>query len=72
MVVATLVGTTVVPLVGGTGVVSAAVDAAVVAAAVAASVAAGVVAGEPVLVLPGVVPVVVVVTSTQAMIPTVT
>ena len=39
---------------------------------VAASVAAGVVAGEPVLVLPGVVPVVVVVTSTQAMIPTVT
>jgi hypothetical protein len=61
VVVATLVGTTVVPLVGG-----AAVDSEVVGAAVAA----GVVAAEPVL--PGVVPAVVVLTSTQAMIPTVT
>ena len=58
MVVDTLVGTTVVPLVGG---------ATVEVAAVSVATAPGVVP-----VLPGVVPVVVVVTSTQAMIPTVT
>lgn len=58
MVVDTLVGTTVVPLVGGATV----------------EVAAASVAGAPddEAVLPGVVPVVVVVTSTQAMTPTVT
>ena len=65
MVVDTLVGTTVVPLVGGATVEVAAVS------------AAGALDDAPVLpgvvpVLPGVVPVVVVVTSTQAMIPTVT
>lgn len=64
MVVDTLVGTTVVPLVGG-----ATVD---VAAASVAAVLPAVVPVLPGVVPPGVVPVVVVVTSTQAMIPTVT
>ena len=65
MVVDTLVGTTVVPLVGGATVEVAA--ASVVGAPDDEAVLPGVVP-----VLPGVVPVVVVVTSTQAMIPTVT
>jgi hypothetical protein len=65
VVVDTLVGTTVVPLVGGATVEVAPDDEAVLP---------GVVPVLPAVVpvLPGVVPVVVVVTSTQAMIPTVT
>lgn len=65
MVVDTLVGTTVVPLVGGATVE-------VASASVAGAPDDGAVLPAVVPVLPGVVPVVVVVTSTQAMIPTVT
>ena len=72
MVVDTLVGTTVVPLVGGATVEVAA--ASVAGALDDEAVLPGVVPALPAVVpvLPGVVPVVVVVTSTQAMIPTVT